>query len=105
MSENTVRVHVTFKFPSVENARAFAVLFRDEFIGRTRKEDGCLLYDVWQSNADPLTLVLIETWSSQQALDTHLAQDWLKARLATAKELMGPGNEPAFHFCKSVMDT
>lgn len=104
MSENIVRVHVEFKFPTVENAQAFAVLFRDEFIGRTRKEDGCLMYDVWQSNADPLTLVLIESWSSQAALDTHLAQDWLKAKLATAKELMGPNNEPAFHFCKSVMD-
>jgi quinol monooxygenase YgiN len=104
MTENIVRVHVTFKLPSIENAKAFTALFRDEFIGRTRKEEGCLLYDIWVSNADPLTVVLIESWSSQQALDAHLAQDWLKARLVTAKELMGANNEPAFHFCKSVMD-
>lgn len=103
MSNGIVRVHVEFSFPSVGNAQAFAALFRDEFIGRSRKEEGCLLYDVWQSDADPLKLVMIESWSSQQALDTHLAQDWLKQKLAGARELMG-GNEPVFHFCRSVMD-
>lgn len=104
MSDNIVRVHVTFKFPNAENAGKFAAIFRDEFIGRTRLENGCLLYDVWQPNTDPLTLILIESWSSQQALDTHLAQDWLKARLSAARELLGENQQPAFHFCKSVMD-
>lgn len=104
MTDSTVRVHVTFKFPTAENADAFAAIFRDEFIGRTRLEEGCLLYDVWRANTDPLTVLLIESWSSQQALDTHLAQDWLKARLASARALLGENNDPAFHFCKSVMD-
>lgn len=104
MTDSIVRVHVTFKFPTIENADAFTAIFRDEFIGRTRLEDGCLLYDVWRSNSDPLTAVLIESWSSQQALDTHLAQDWLKARLASARELLDENQQPAFHFCKSVMD-
>jgi quinol monooxygenase YgiN len=102
MADSMVRVHVTFKFSSAENAGKFAAIFRDDFIGRTRLEAGCLLYDVWQPNSDPLTLLLVESWASQQALDTHLAQDWLKARLASARELLD--GEPAFHFCRSVMD-
>jgi quinol monooxygenase YgiN len=104
MSENLVRVHVSFKLPTIESANEFAKLFRDEFIERTRKENGCLLYDVWQSNSDPLMIVLIESWSSQQALDTHLAQDWMKAMLPKAMELLGEYKNPPFHFCKSVMD-
>ena len=43
MSESIVRVHVTFKFPNAENAKAFGALFRDEFIGRKRNEECCLL--------------------------------------------------------------
>lgn len=104
MSEKPVRVNVCFKLPNAENANEFIAIFRDEFIARTRKEEGCLLYDVWQANSDPLTVILIESWSSQQALDAHLAQDWLKKRLARATELLGPNKEPAFHFCTSVMD-
>lgn len=105
MSEkNTIRVHVVFKFPSAENANAFAALFRDDFIGRTRKEEGCLLYDVWRANDDPLTLTLIEAWSDQRTLDQHLAQAWMKEKLPQAMTLLGEGNHPAFHYCKSVMD-
>jgi quinol monooxygenase YgiN len=102
MSDSAVRVHVIFKFATAEKANAFAAIFRDEFIGRTRLEEGCLLYDVWRPNTDPLTLVLVESWTSQQVLDAHLAQDWLKERLGAARELLD--GEPAFHFCKSVMD-
>jgi quinol monooxygenase YgiN len=104
MSDKPVRVNVTFKFPSAANAGAFAALFRDEFIGRTRKEEGCLLYDVWQANDDPCVLTLIETWTSQQTLDQHLAQPWMQETLPKAMALLGEGNKPAFHFCTSVMD-
>jgi|GEM_PF-6317857 len=99
-----VRVHVLFKFPTAENANAFAALFRDEFIERTRREEGCLLYDVWQANDDPLTLTLIESWTNQETLDKHLAQNWMKEKLPAAMALLGEGNQPAFHFCRSVMD-
>lgn len=104
MREGHIRVHVTFKLPTPENANAFATLFREAFIARTRQEDGCILYDVWQANDDPLTLILIEEWASQKALDTHLAQDWLQEQFPKAKALLGEGDEPTFHFCTSVTD-
>ena len=104
MSDKPVRVHVVFKFPQKENADGFAALFRDEFIGRTRKEPGCLLYDVWRANDDPCVVTLVETWTTQQTLDAHLAQDWIKDLLPKAMALLGEGNHPAFHFCTSVMD-
>ena len=99
-----VRVHVTFNFPSEENCQAFANLFKEKFIPRTLKEDGCLLYDVWIPNGKPTALYLVESWSSQQALDTHLAQDWMKELLPETMALQGEGNKPAFDFCRSVMD-
>jgi quinol monooxygenase YgiN len=104
MTDKQVRVHVIFKFPNATNAAAFAALFRDEFIGRTREEQGCLLYDVWQANDDPCVLTLIETWTSQATLDTHLGQAWMQEKLPKAMALLGEGNRPDFHFCTSVMD-
>jgi quinol monooxygenase YgiN len=104
LSENPVRVYVSFTLPTIASAIEFSGLFRDEFIERTRKEDGCLLYDVWQSNSDPLAIVLVESWASQRALDAHLAQDWMKAILPRAMALLGENKNPPFHFCKSVMD-
>jgi quinol monooxygenase YgiN len=104
MSAKPVRVLVSFRFPDAGKARSFAELFRDSFIPRTRLEDGCLLYDVWIANDNPCLVSLVESWASQEQLDAHLAQDWLKALLAPAMALLGEGNAPDFHFCTSVMD-
>ncbi len=104
MSSKPVRVHVSFKFPNKASADAFGIAFRDEFIARTVKEEGCLLYDVWQANDDPTLLTLIESWTSQELLDIHLAQPWMKEALPRVMGHLGEGNKPAFHFCTSVMD-
>jgi quinol monooxygenase YgiN len=38
-----------------------------------RKEEGNLRYDYFFSAADPETVLLIDSWTSQEALDTHHA--------------------------------
>jgi len=37
----------------------------------SRAEDGCLLYNIYQTDSDPKTFVVIETWESEVALDGH----------------------------------
>ncbi len=39
----------------------------------TRKEEGCLAYDLFESASAPDTFVTVERWTSQEALDAHLA--------------------------------
>jgi len=59
-------IPVTDGFDEVlEAMRQFAVL--------TREEDGCLEYDVYTSNAAADTIVTVELWRDQAALDGHMA--------------------------------
>jgi len=38
---------------------------------KSRKESGCIAYDVLQDLEDPTVFVLIEEWASVSALDAH----------------------------------
>jgi quinol monooxygenase YgiN len=48
----------------------------------THAEDGCLGYALHQDRADPTRFVLVEQWTSTEALDAH-------ARTPHLKELFG----------------
>ena len=37
----------------------------------SRKEDGCVSYDVLQNSAEPHVFVLVEEWTSAAHLDAH----------------------------------
>ncbi len=59
-----------------EEVAAFIAMFRSEFMSRSRSEKGCELYELWQDPRQPERMAIVEVWSSQAALDAHLAQDW-----------------------------
>lgn len=46
----------------------------------TRKEEGCLAYDAYESQAAPGVFVTVETWREQADLDAHMQT----AHIATA---------------------
>lgn len=54
----------------------FCKMFRTEFITRSRGEQGCEFYDLWQDPESPEKMTIVEIWSSRADLDRHLAQDW-----------------------------
>lgn len=55
----------------------------------TRAENGCLSYEWSESVETPGTFYSIETWSSRDALDTHLATDHVKAASAALPGWLG----------------
>lgn len=59
-----------------DQADAFVEMFRNEFIARSRLEDGCEQYELWRDPNSPAKMTIIEVWSSRDALDVHLKQDW-----------------------------
>ncbi|MEP3435247.1 MAG: antibiotic biosynthesis monooxygenase [Hoeflea sp.] len=59
-----------------EEQRSFIDMFKAEFIARSRTEDGCEQYELWQEADGSPRMTIVEVWSSKQALDTHLAQPW-----------------------------
>lgn len=53
----------------------------------SRKDPGCLGYDLHQSVEDSATFVFIETWESRELLEAHLRTPHLEAFLPLAGEL------------------
>lgn len=47
-------------------------------INASRKEAGCISYDLYQDIKNPLKFTFIETWKNQQAIDEHNATDHFK---------------------------
>ncbi len=55
---------------------AFIEMFKTRFITRSRAEKGCEFYQLWRDSENPCKMTVVEVWSSQADLDTHLAQAW-----------------------------
>jgi len=56
-------------------------------IEATRKEDGCIAYELFQQTEDPSKFVFVETWTSKAALTAHMESDHFKAIVPQVKEL------------------
>ncbi|HUV12409.1 MAG TPA: putative quinol monooxygenase [Acidobacteriota bacterium] len=64
---------------------------RDELlalIGPTHSEEGCINYDLHQSNEDPAHFIFYENWKTQEDLDQHLKKPYLEAFLGKADEIL-----------------
>jgi len=74
--------------PGKEEALRRAVL---ALIEPTRREDGCVQYDLHVHSSDPARFVFYENWTSQEHLDRHAASSHLKQfGTATADLLVKP---------------
>ena len=65
-------------------------------ISPTRKESGCLNYDLHQSQEDKGLFLLYENWISRQDLDDHLKTPHLQAFLGKVDELLAEPVEIKF---------
>lgn len=54
----------------------------------TRREPGCIRYDLHESLDDPALFVFYENWTSKAALDAHLATPHVQAFLKRTDELL-----------------
>ena len=49
-----------------------------ELVEETRKEDGCISYELCQDEKDPSILTMIETWATREALEAHFESEHFK---------------------------
>ena len=75
-SDNEVKVVVTMKIKE-EKQEQFLAAFR-KMADETRKEKGCIYYDLHQDAKDSLTYVLLESWATQEDLDAHGKTEHMK---------------------------
>ena len=62
-------------------------------VGPTRKEAGCINYDLHQSPENKGLFMFYENWRSQKDLDDHLATPHFKAFMGKGKELLAEASE------------
>jgi quinol monooxygenase YgiN len=85
MSAEIVTVVATFQAkPGKENELRAALT---GLVAPTRKETGCLNYDLHVSPEDPAKFLFHENWTSKAHLDTHLQTPHIKALLPRVDEL------------------
>ncbi len=86
MSEKQVTVLATIKAkPGLEERVREAIM---ALVPPTRKEPGCINYDLHQSVDDKSLFMLYENWVSKKDLDEHLAMPYLKDFLARADQIL-----------------
>lgn len=73
---------VTSKFRAVPGMRNKILELARLCIEATRKEEGCLRYELFMSGEDDVTLQFIEEWADIDALRAHMKS----SHLATFKE-------------------
>ncbi|MEN0135608.1 MAG: putative quinol monooxygenase [Rhodococcus sp. (in: high G+C Gram-positive bacteria)] len=66
----------------------------------SRKEEGCISYEVFESTAVAGTFVTVEVWTGQDALDAHMTSPHFQAALGTFGEHLA--GAPAIHTLKPV---
>lgn len=79
MSENGLRVvaKIKAKEDKVEEVRQHLV----GLIEPTRKEEGCVIYELLQNREDPTDFTFVEEWVSDEALGRHFETDHMKNAL------------------------
>lgn len=66
----------------------------------TRKEPGCLCYNLHQSKSDKTQFMFYEQWASQEALDAHSKTPRMKALLETLKDRTENGSVTVYELLK-----
>jgi quinol monooxygenase YgiN len=81
----TVTVVATFQARPGKEAELKGAL--TSLVAPTRKEAGCLNYDLHASPEDPAKFLFHENWTSRAHLDAHLQSAHIKALLQRVDEL------------------
>jgi quinol monooxygenase YgiN len=75
VSKLTVVAKLVAKKESVESVKNELL----KLIEPTRKEDGCIEYNLHQDNEDPAVFIFYETWESLACLENHMNTDRFKS--------------------------
>ncbi len=75
MSTLTIVAKIEAKSDKVELVKAELL----KLIAPTRKEAGCIQYDLHQDNSNPAVFVFYENWESRELWQAHMNNDHLKA--------------------------
>lgn len=90
-------IMVIARFEAKPGQRDEVVRLAAPCIEATRKEAGCISYELMLSTENPDGLVFVERWESRAALDAHLKTEHIAAfKEARAPHVEGPSRLALF---------
>jgi len=79
--------------------------FKQRFVRHTessRKESGCVTFNLYQSNKNPQIYWLYEIWKDQAALNFHFAQDYTKDIFVFLKDSLEVPVEEGLYYLSEI---
>lgn len=64
-------------------------------VAPSRKEPGCLSYELFQDDENPVEFITVEQWSDSSAVEAHMATPHVGAAIAKAGSLLA--SAPVIH--------
>jgi quinol monooxygenase YgiN len=95
---STILVVATIKIQDGKVDEAVAAL--TPVIEATHEEEGCLSYVLHQDVNDPNTLVFVERWASQDAINAHAQEPHMLKLFEIASDV--GAEPPQITFCQSL---
>jgi quinol monooxygenase YgiN len=86
-------VKVVLKLAARPDKLAEVTALLQHLAAQSRKEAGCLGYQVLQNGSDPGDFVLVEEWSGNAALDAHMTTAHVQDAFAQAPALLAKAPE------------
>lgn len=86
MSQDTLRVIARLRAKPGKEAELRTLAAG--LIAPTRKETGCIRYELLVNEADPAELTFVEEWSDDDTLDAHLATSHVQHAVSRCPELL-----------------
>jgi quinol monooxygenase YgiN len=86
MAQDSLRVIARVKAHPGKVDELLSVL--SSIVEPTRKEPGCISYNLFQNNQDPTDIALIEEWKNNAALESHFATKHFKDALVKLPNLV-----------------
>ncbi len=86
MAQDTLRVIARIKARPGKVNELLSVL--NSLVEPTRKEPGCISYNLLQNNEDPTDFAFVEEWQSATALESHFATKHFKDALVKLPNLL-----------------
>ena len=88
-------VKVIARISSKPDAAAQVRQILIDLVAPSRKEPGCLSYELFQDDENPVEFITVEQWSDSSAVAAHMATPHVGAAIAKAGSLLA--SAPVIH--------
>lgn len=86
MDQATVKImaRITARAETADSLREILLAL----VGPSRGEAGCVSYEAFQNQDNPVEFVTVEQWTDQAAVDAHMASPHVATAISRAGELL-----------------